>query len=102
MVRQVVTANCGILFDPTAFGRNMLPELSSFIGTTPTKASAEEKAMNKSDEMQPIDDELKKKWLWWLLEIVPLHFSWQDGKGVWHTDYGCVYSAETTFYCLAP
>ncbi|KAL4250658.1 hypothetical protein ABKN59_005360 [Abortiporus biennis] len=36
------------------------------------------------DALQPIYDQLKIDPLWWLLEIIPLTYSYQDGKGVWH------------------
>ena len=33
------------------------------------------------DATQPIHDELKLQPLWWLLEIIPLTYSWQDEEG---------------------
>lgn len=100
MVRQVITANCGIQFDETAFARNGLPELSSFASCAPTKASEEELALNKANALEPIHDQLKKKPFWWLLEIIPLHFSWQNSKGVWNTDYGYVIFMQLVYVSL--
>ncbi|KAI0086458.1 hypothetical protein BDY19DRAFT_344031 [Irpex rosettiformis] len=40
------------------------------------------------DAIQPIDDELARNKLWWLLEIVPTSYTYQDGRGVWHTKWG--------------
>jgi hypothetical protein len=90
MVRQVITASTGIQFDSTAFSANGLPELSTFfdVGCTPSKANEAEMTMDKVDALESIHDSLKTKPLWWLLEIIPLHFSWQNAKGVWITDYG--------------
>ena len=42
------------------------------------------------DAMQPIDDELAKNKWWWLLEIIPTSYSYQDGRGEWHTKWECV------------
>lgn len=50
--------------------------------------------LTAADAVQPIHDELKKNWLWWILEVVPLSYSYQDGKGVWHTKFGYVLRFE--------
>ncbi|KAI0953205.1 hypothetical protein AcW1_007484 [Taiwanofungus camphoratus] len=44
-------------------------------------------AMDKEDAVQPLHDELKLDPLWWLLEIVPTSYNWQDKKGRWHTSW---------------
>jgi len=36
---------------------------------------------------QPTHDQLVAQPLWWLLEIVPTSFSWQDKKNVWHSTW---------------
>jgi len=38
------------------------------------------------DAVKPEHDELgwKGKWAWWLLEIIPTSYAWQDKDGVWH------------------
>lgn len=40
------------------------------------------------DEVQPIHDELKIDWLWWILEVIPLTWSCQDASGNWKTTFG--------------
>lgn len=49
-----------------------------------------ESALTDIDELQPIHDELKIDWLWWILEIVPLTWSCQDADGNWHKKFGYV------------
>ncbi|THH16718.1 hypothetical protein EW146_g3969 [Bondarzewia mesenterica] len=39
------------------------------------------------DAIQPMDDELKKMPLWWILEIIPTKYSWQDATGKWVDDW---------------
>lgn len=39
------------------------------------------------DAVQPLDDELKKDLWWWLLEIIPTSYTYQDGNGNWHTKW---------------
>lgn len=40
------------------------------------------------DAVQPYYDQLKADWLWWILEILPLTYTYQDGKGKWHRRIG--------------
>lgn len=37
------------------------------------------------DALAPLFDQLQLQKAWWLLEILPLPFRWQDGLGKWHT-----------------
>ncbi|KIJ64423.1 hypothetical protein HYDPIDRAFT_28368 [Hydnomerulius pinastri MD-312] len=39
------------------------------------------------DALAPLYDELKINKLWWLLEIFPVSFTWQDADGVWHSKW---------------
>jgi uncharacterized protein (DUF2235 family) len=79
MVREAMTASCNIKFDPAALIRaNLNLELE------PTTAELE---LDLSDALEPLHDELKLDPLWWLLEIVPLQYSWQDAQGVWHREW---------------
>jgi hypothetical protein len=80
MVREAVAANCGIKFDIPALMR-------AKIDLNP-EPSQEEMNMDEVDVMEPLHDQLKANILWWLLEIIPLHYTWQDGNGVWHRDFG--------------
>ncbi|KAF9220931.1 hypothetical protein BS17DRAFT_786233 [Gyrodon lividus] len=40
-----------------------------------------------SNALAPLFDELKINKLWWLLEITPFTYAWQDDNGVWHTKW---------------
>jgi hypothetical protein len=83
-----MASRCGILFDDAALVRCGIPN-SVFPDGSCTKATEEEKKLHDMHAMQPINDELKKTPLWWLLEIMPLHFSSQDEEGTWHAEYRC-------------
>lgn len=39
------------------------------------------------DALAPMFDELQIKKSWWLLEILPLPFSYQDAHGKWHNKW---------------
>ncbi|KAF9262999.1 hypothetical protein L218DRAFT_959827 [Marasmius fiardii PR-910] len=100
MIRQVISAQCGVLFGEEALSRlpidiPSLPlsmpseskESDSVQGSIYDKDIAE---LDKQDAVMPLHDQLKFKGgniLWWILEIVPLHYSWQDSKGVWHSTF---------------
>ncbi|EIW81218.1 hypothetical protein CONPUDRAFT_104467 [Coniophora puteana RWD-64-598 SS2] len=58
-------------------------------GTTPAPSQSSP-SQNPEDEPEfrsatsPLHDSLKEKPIWWLLEIIPLPFSWQSADGKWH------------------
>lgn len=79
MVREAFASESGIQFDYAALVRANIA-----LGLEPTAAELD---MDNVDALQPIHDELKIDPLWWLLEIIPLQFSWQDADGVWHRDW---------------
>jgi len=79
MIREVVASGCGIKFDALA-----LEQANISLNAEPT---TEEVDMDMTDALQPLHDELKLDPLWWLLEIIPLQFSWQDANGVWHRNW---------------
>ena len=56
---------------------------SSSLGT-PTPESSQDKAEDTEDATKPLYDGLRKQPLWWILEVIPLPFSWQDAEGQWH------------------
>ena len=45
-------------------------------------------ALTDIDCIQPIHDQLQLNWWWWILEVIPMTYSYQDGKGKWHTNFG--------------
>lgn len=122
MVRQIVRAQCGIIFDRDALHAANIPE-SAFdspgIPVTPppkekrwtgkqagSSADHESSAsagarpsssdedceprpvgLDKQHAVQPLHDELRKKPLWWLLEVLPMSYNWQEPNGRWHTSW---------------
>ncbi|KAI0345858.1 hypothetical protein BDW22DRAFT_1405674 [Trametopsis cervina] len=53
-----------------------------------TSMATNSSAGTAEDALEPINDELTKNRWWWILEIVPTSYTYQDGKGVWHTKWG--------------
>lgn len=82
MVREAIAADCGIKFDIPALMRAKID-----LNPEPSPVELE---MDAADALQPVHDQLKMNVLWWLLEIIPLHYTWQDNDGLWHRDFGYV------------
>ena len=57
-----------------------------------SRASEDSDASGASavDAVQPLHDELKLDRWWWLLEIIPTNYTYQDDRGVWHSKWRCV------------
>ena len=77
MVKQVILSECGIKFDATA-----LEEAKIDIGpqTLP----------QPQDVLAAIHDQLNAKPLWWILELMPMKFTWQEPDGTWESKWGYV------------
>lgn len=96
MVREVVVSQCGIQFD-AAMMETMnvhvnLPAPDFFRPTSITldpapHPSDKDAATDKLDSTMPLHDELRIEPIWWILELVPLPFTWQDAAGVWHSKW---------------
>jgi uncharacterized protein (DUF2235 family) len=78
MVSEVVASGCGVIFDPAALAQARID-----VSPEPTA----ERELDDIDCLQPIYDDLVIYKIWWMLEIMPLQFTWQDAKGVWHSKY---------------
>ena len=79
MVREVVASGLGAIFDPSAVSLakiNLEPEQTT-----------SEIEMDSTDALDPLHDDLRLDVLWWLLEILPFPYSFQDVNNVWHTSY---------------
>lgn len=83
MVREVMAAQCGVLFNSRAMTRMKIP-LDSLFANSPRHAPKRELAMDSADAALPLHDEMRKQPLWWLAELIPLKHLWQDGDGWWH------------------
>ncbi|KAL4073212.1 hypothetical protein V8B97DRAFT_198361 [Scleroderma yunnanense] len=114
MIEQIIGSSCGILFDDEEmknFGITMPGQVTGN-GTTLDSPVAKEpgtvSTLPKSDvngssglTTKPIPssdpefedaiaqlfDSLQIQKAWWLLEIVPLPWSWQDDDNVWHVKW---------------
>jgi len=78
MVREIILSDCGIAFEEDAL-RQCIGSISSPL--MPVNADPEPDMV---DAIQPIHDELKSNVLWWVLEVIPTQYCYQDGKGWWH------------------
>ncbi|KAG6830582.1 hypothetical protein H0H92_016033 [Tricholoma furcatifolium] len=94
MVRQVQQSNCGIQFDDKALER---AGISPFEFTDEemkdpdfnvADATREAEADNDVDDaVDSLHDQLIAQPLWWILELLPTSFTWQDDAGYWHRRY---------------
>ena len=85
MIRQICSAQCGIIFDEEALSRYDIdlppPPVKS------SEASSAGLADDAPDAIQPLHDGLKTNPLWWILEIIPGNFPYQDDEGRWHSNW---------------
>ena len=79
MVREIVASGLSAMFDPSALAR-------AEIDLEPKKTISEIE-MDSTDALDPLHDNLRHNVLWWLLEILPIPYSFQDMNNVWHTSY---------------
>lgn len=84
MVQEIMSSKCGIVFDQNQLARWSIP-VAAF-APAPVAETSRQPVVNQ-DAIQPLHDELKRQPLWWLLEIIPLHYTWQDAQNVWHRNY---------------
>ena len=118
MVKQVVFSQCGILFDHAALRRADIdissivfadprqPTVGDFWkrGSQTTKHQLAEPVRENDDnasgggdaEQWPIDrdvltdsyDQLKSQKIWWMLELLPMKYAWQEASGKWNAKWG--------------
>jgi hypothetical protein len=78
MVHEIIASGCGIQFDRDALAR-------AKIDFSPIPSN-EEVELDRRDALRSRHCQLRKLPLWWLLEVAPLHYSWQDPQANWHRD----------------
>ncbi|KAH8993939.1 hypothetical protein EDB92DRAFT_2064462 [Lactarius akahatsu] len=102
MIQEVMRADCGIQFDLNAFARwnipvtvgrdpstSGAPSQGSENGKGSTEGSvAENDRVDAQDIVQPIHDDLLDVPVWWLLEIIPTEFTFQNAQDKWVTSWG--------------
>lgn len=84
MVRQAAASECGIKFDAEALAR-------ATIKLEPCSAEAQLDPLDRIDATSKIYDKLKIKPLWWILEVLPMSYVWQDKDGIWRKTWKCAY-----------
>ena len=80
MVEQVELSQCGIKFDPVAL------EAVKMDASSPTSPGSP----GEREISAGIHDQLKLQPMWWLLELLPVNYSWQTPNGKWEYDWGYV------------
>jgi len=116
MVKQVVLSQCGILFDHTALRKADIDISSVIITDQPTvsdfwkkgsktpESPPTEPGHEDSDghngqdaaELWPTDqdvltdshDLLRRGMAWWMLEMLPTKYAWQEANGKWDAKWG--------------
>lgn len=104
MIEQIVGADCPIQFDlsvfrrwkvPVAIVQQGYPSLSQ--GKSAPKSrerdgdgegdgyGVDTDQQDAQDVVQRMDDELKANPAWWILEIFPMSYSFQDAQDKWTT-----------------
>ena len=79
MVREIVASGLSDIFDSSALAR-------AKINLEPPQTNSEIEK-DSTDALDPLHDAMQSNILWWLLEILPLPYSFQDMNDVWHTTY---------------
>ncbi|TFY76082.1 hypothetical protein EWM64_g7930 [Hericium alpestre] len=64
-------------------GKSQLTDGNGKEAEQPDNPLSKEQSREEQDVVQPINDELKIDPLWWLLEIVPTKYAWQNSAGEW-------------------
>jgi len=100
MVREIIASGCGIRFDDAALARNYISPMVPPVARGPSTSAKPD--VDIADASQKLDDELVKNPLWWILEILPLTFAWQDAKGVWHKTIRINFGRPRTIYTHRP
>ncbi|PCH40124.1 hypothetical protein WOLCODRAFT_98323 [Wolfiporia cocos MD-104 SS10] len=109
MVRQIMLAQCGITFDDNALRRlNIPPSVVTGIEFPITPPQVEKRpqtssssgsdaerpdTLDKMNALQPLHDELYRRAFWWILEVLPMSYNWQEKSGKWRTSW-CIHFAK--------
>jgi hypothetical protein len=84
MIQEVMRSDCGVLFDSTAFDRWDIPQAIVQQHTSDNGPGA---VADAADAVQKVHDKLKIQPMWWILEILPLKYEYQDDDGKWHSTW---------------
>jgi hypothetical protein len=92
MVEQIVQSNTQILFDYDTFSRWNIP-ISIAQNPPPegggnsTGKHVDVASLDAQDAVQKITDPLWKQPLWWILEIFPTSYTYQNAQDKWITTF---------------
>jgi hypothetical protein len=99
MMQEIVRADCGILFDFDAFaqwgipidiGRNLNPSTPNHAGGNGSGTGGPATEISQADGLdvvQPMHDQLVAVPAWWLLEIIPTSYTYQNAENKWVTQW---------------
>ncbi|KIM81009.1 hypothetical protein PILCRDRAFT_510080 [Piloderma croceum F 1598] len=79
MICQIINSECGIIFDEGA-----LDPYGIDLESSPVTLVKDDLQDHESDASQPLHDQLKLNMFWWILEVIPSPYNYQDGEGWWH------------------
>ena len=79
MICQIINSECGIIFDKEA-----LASYDIDLKSSPIELVEDDLQDHESDASQPFHDQLKLNLFWWILEIIPSPYNYQDREGWWH------------------
>ncbi|KAJ7584625.1 hypothetical protein C8J56DRAFT_951454 [Mycena floridula] len=65
-----------------------LPNFGAADSSTVVKVRPTEEELELKDALSPIYDQLKLKWFWWLLELLPIKQHYQKGDNSWANYFG--------------
>lgn len=115
MVKQVILSQCGVLFDQAALRRADIditnvaiidprqptvgdywrngprnPKHPSPVPSHEDADDGDEARTWPTDEgvLADCHDQLKSQKAWWILEMFPIKYAWQDFQGKWHAKWG--------------
>jgi hypothetical protein len=94
MIEQIVLKECNILFDLDAFHRWHIPRTiveskyssSANEDGSPAGENRSVGGIDKQDAVARITDSLRNP-LWWILEIFPTSYTYQNAEGIWATSW---------------
>ncbi|KAF8492760.1 hypothetical protein F5888DRAFT_871864 [Russula emetica] len=86
MLEELVRSRCQFQFRYEAFAKRKVP--TTIVQDQPPSPPQGVDALNAQDALQPITDELFKNPLWWILEMIPTSYTFQNTQGKWVTSFG--------------
>lgn len=86
MLEELVRSRCQLQFRYEAFAKRKVP--TTIVQDQPSSPPQGVDALNAQDALQPITNELFKNPLWWILEMIPTSYTFQNTQGKWVTSFG--------------